>query len=88
MYAVILSSLLRLTQFHSTAVHWHGIDQKNTTWNDGIVGISQCGIPAGASYTYEFNTTEQRGTYWYHSHLSTQYTDGMFGPLVSLNAYI
>lgn len=68
----------------STTIHWHGIDQRNTTWMDGVAGVSQCGIPPGESFTYEFELSGQRGTFWYHSHLTIQYVDGLYGPLVSL----
>ncbi|KAH7031100.1 Cupredoxin [Microdochium trichocladiopsis] len=66
----------------STTIHWHGIDQVNSTWMDGVVGVSQCGIPPGQSFTYEFTVGKQRGTFWWHAHLSVQYTDGIYGPLV------
>ncbi|TGJ82599.1 hypothetical protein E0Z10_g6148 [Xylaria hypoxylon] len=66
----------------STTIHWHGIDQRNTTWMDGVNGVSQCGIPAGRSFTYEFHVDGQRGTFWWHAHLSVQYSDGLYGPLV------
>ena len=66
----------------STTIHWHSIDQRNTTWMDGVDGLSQCGIPHGQSFTYEFNVTGQRGTFWYHSHVSVQYTNGLYGPLI------
>ncbi|KAI1345592.1 Cupredoxin [Xylaria sp. FL0043] len=66
----------------STAIHWHGIDQRNTTWMDGVIGVSQCGIPPGHSFTYEFRVGDQRGTFWWHAHLSVQYSDGLYGPLV------
>lgn len=66
----------------STTIHWHGIDQRNTVWMDGVHGVTQCGIPPGESFTYEFNVTDQRGTFWYHSHSSVQYTDGLYGPIV------
>jgi FtsP/CotA-like multicopper oxidase with cupredoxin domain len=68
----------------STAIHWHGIDQKNTTWADGVAAVTQCGLPPGQSFTYQFTIDNQRGTFWWHSHLSVQYTDGLFGPLVRL----
>ncbi|RYP41806.1 hypothetical protein DL767_000822 [Monosporascus sp. MG133] len=54
----------------STTIHWHGIDQKGTTWMDGVMGVSQCGIPPGRSFTYEFRVIDQRGTFWWHAHLS------------------
>ncbi|RYP25120.1 hypothetical protein DL765_000001 [Monosporascus sp. GIB2] len=66
----------------STTIHWHGIDQKGTTWMDGVMGVSQCGIPPGRSFTYEFRVIDQRGTFWWHAHLSVQYTEGIYGPIV------
>ncbi len=68
----------------STSIHWHGINQRNTTWMDGVMGVSQCAIPPGGNFTYEFTIVDQRGTFWYHSHLSVQYSDGLFGPLVCM----
>ncbi|KAI0388040.1 multicopper oxidase [Hypomontagnella monticulosa] len=65
-----------------TTIHWHGIDQKDSVWMDGIYGVTQCGIPPGETFTYEFNVTEQRGSFWYHAHVSGQYTDGLYGPLI------
>ncbi len=52
---------------------------------DGVVktGVTQCGIPPGESFTYEFQIVDQRGTFWYHAHQSVQYTDGLYGPIVS-----
>ncbi|ROW05770.1 hypothetical protein VMCG_05264 [Cytospora schulzeri] len=66
----------------STSVHFHGIDQRNTTWMDGVASVSQCGVPPGGSWTYEFVVEGQRGTFWYHSHAAMQYTDGLYGPIV------
>lgn len=66
----------------STTVHWHGIDQRNSVWMDGVQGVTQCAIPSGGSFTYEFNLTDQRGTFWWHAHVGVQVTDGLFGPLV------
>ncbi|KAI1881194.1 hypothetical protein JX265_000020 [Neoarthrinium moseri] len=65
-----------------TAVHWHGINQHGSTWMDGVAGVSQCGIPPGQNFTYEFVVDNQRGTYWWHSHLGVQYTDGAYGPII------
>ena len=38
-------------------------------------------IIPGASLTYRFRADEY-GTSWWHSHLSAQYTQGVFGPLI------
>ena len=66
----------------STSMHFHGIDQRGTPWMDGVSGVTQCGIPPGESWTYEFVLAGQRGTFWYHAHAAVQYTDGLYGPIV------
>ncbi|KAG1793124.1 laccase [Suillus plorans] len=65
----------------STSVHWHGIQQQKTNWADGTSFITQCPIPPNRSFLHQFSTN-QTGTFWYHSHFSTQYCDGLRGPLV------
>jgi FtsP/CotA-like multicopper oxidase with cupredoxin domain len=59
----------------------HGIRQMNSASMDGVGGISECPIPPGASRTYTFLAT-QFGTSWYHSHFSSQYGEGVLGPIV------
>lgn len=49
---------------------------------DGIAGFSQCPIPAGGSFEYRFKVDGQYGTFWYHSHVAVQYTDGLYGALI------
>ncbi|TRM58139.1 laccase [Schizophyllum amplum] len=66
----------------STSIHWHGFFQKNSSWADGPAGVTQCPISPGDSFQYEFKVPNQAGTFWYHSHLSTQYCDGLRGPFV------
>ncbi|TAQ91365.1 hypothetical protein B7494_g287 [Chlorociboria aeruginascens] len=67
-------------QYNGTSVHWHGLRQLGSVEMDGVVGVTQCPIAPGDSFTYRFNTT-QYGTSWYHSHYSLQYSDGLRGPL-------
>ncbi|PWY74296.1 multicopper oxidase [Aspergillus heteromorphus CBS 117.55] len=71
------------SQDEGVTLHWHGLTQRNTPWNDGVPGVSQCPIaPRGASsFTYIFQA-DQYGTGWYHSHFSAQYDDGLYGPMV------
>ena len=67
---------------NATSIHWHGLYQNGTNWMDGTVGVTQCPIAPGQSFTYRFNVTGQSGTYYYHSHMSMQASDGLVGPLV------
>ncbi|KZS91118.1 Cu-oxidase-domain-containing protein [Sistotremastrum niveocremeum HHB9708] len=68
--------------FQSTSVHWHGINQFLTNAEDGVGWVTQCPIVPGLFFEYYFPTNGQTGTYWWHSHVSTQYCDGLRGPLV------
>lgn len=65
----------------ATAMHWHGIHQKGSQVMDGVYQTTQCPIAPGQMYTYDF-TLNQTGTYWWHSHINTQYIDGIRGPLI------
>ncbi|KAJ7150535.1 laccase [Mycena crocata] len=66
----------------STSIHWHGILQSRTATEDGPSFVNQCPIAPQKFYQYNFPLLDQTGTYWYHSHLSTQYIDGARGVLV------
>ena len=67
---------------NATGIHWHGIYQNGTPHMDGTVGITQCPIPPGGKFTYEFTVRDQSGTYWWHGHNGMQASDGMYGPLI------
>lgn len=67
---------------NATSIHWHGLYQNGTNHMDGTVGTTNCPIAPGHSFTYRFNITGQSGTYWYHSHVSMQASDGLVGPLI------
>ncbi|EME78508.1 uncharacterized protein MYCFIDRAFT_190769 [Pseudocercospora fijiensis CIRAD86] len=64
----------------NTTVHFHGIEQLNTPWSDGVPGLSQRPIPVGGDWLYQWKATEY-GTYWYHAHYQSQISDGFFGAI-------
>nr|QBH72619.1 laccase [Trametes versicolor] len=78
----VIDNLTDHTMLKSTSIHWHGFFQKGTNWADGPAFINQCPISSGHSFLYDFQVPDQAGTFWYHSHLSTQYCDGLRGPFV------
>lgn len=63
----------------TSSIHWHGMILP--TGMDGVPGLSFDGIPAGETFTYEFDV-QQSGTYWYHSHSGFQEQTGLYGPIV------
>ncbi|KAL5894960.1 hypothetical protein ACKVWC_000179 [Pyricularia oryzae] len=65
----------------TTSLHFHGLFQNGTNHMDGAVGVTQCPVPPGHTFTYRFKV-DQPGTYWYHAHNNGQYPDGLRGPVV------
>ncbi|KAF8075335.1 laccase [Lyophyllum atratum] len=78
----VVDSLTDNTMLRSTSIHWHGIFQSKTNFADGVAFVTQCPIAANDSFLYDFSIPKQVGTYWYHSHLSTQYCDGLRGAFI------
>ncbi|KAF6757624.1 Fet3 protein [Ephemerocybe angulata] len=67
-----------------TGLHHHGMFFNSTAWMDGALGVTECGIPPGATFDYliPVDTSGQWGTYWVHSHALGQYVDGLRAPLI------
>ncbi|KAF7942721.1 uncharacterized protein EAE97_006175 [Botrytis byssoidea] len=65
----------------TTTLHFHGLFMNGSTHMDGPAQVSQCGIPSGSQFVYNF-TVNQPGTYWYHSHDRGQYPDGLRAPFI------
>ncbi|KAG0379965.1 hypothetical protein BGX24_010865 [Mortierella sp. AD032] len=65
-----------------TSFHWHGMTMRDDPWYDGVPGMNQCPIPAGANFTYAFGTDNVVGTHWWHAHFENQYIDGLVGVLI------
>ncbi|XP_021866991.1 laccase-4 [Spinacia oleracea] len=55
---------------YNLTIHWHGIRQLRTGWSDGPAYITQCPIIPGQNYLYNFTITGQRGTLFWHAHIS------------------
>ncbi|KAI6380858.1 hypothetical protein MCOR25_001527 [Pyricularia grisea] len=68
-------------QTNGTAIHWHGIQQRNSVEYDGVPGVTQCPIAPGKTLTYKWHAT-QYGSSWYHSHFTLQSANGAIGPLL------
>ncbi|KAL5210721.1 hypothetical protein ABZP36_006344 [Zizania latifolia] len=62
-------------------IHWHGVRQMRTGWSDGPAYVTQCPIQTGQSYVYNFTITGQRGTLFWHAHVSWMRST-LYGPIV------
>ena len=38
----------------TTSLHFHGLFMNGTNEMDGVAGVTQCGVPPGSSFTYNF----------------------------------
>uniref|UniRef100_A0A453FWS2 Laccase n=1 Tax=Aegilops tauschii subsp. strangulata TaxID=200361 RepID=A0A453FWS2_AEGTS len=68
---------------YNMSIHWHGVRQLRSGWADGPAYITQCPIQPGQSYVYKFTITGQRGTLWWHAHISWLRAT-VYGPIVIL----
>ncbi|KAI5058119.1 hypothetical protein GOP47_0026289 [Adiantum capillus-veneris] len=55
---------------YNVTIHWHGVRQFLSAWADGPAYVTQCPIQKGNSYVHRFKVVEQRGTLFYHAHVS------------------
>ncbi|WCJ41141.1 laccase 17 [Euphorbia peplus] len=68
---------------HNISIHWHGIRQLRSGWADGPAYITQCPIQSGQSYVYNYTIIGQRGTLWWHAHISWLRST-LYGPIIIL----
>ncbi|KMT18360.1 hypothetical protein BVRB_2g025150 [Beta vulgaris subsp. vulgaris] len=68
---------------NNITIHWHGIRQLRSGWADGPAYVTQCPIQTGQTYVYNFTITGQRGTLWWHAHISWLRST-LYGPIIIL----
>ncbi|RWR95403.1 laccase-17 [Cinnamomum micranthum f. kanehirae] len=68
---------------NNVTIHWHGVRQLRSGWADGPAYVTQCPIQTGQSYIYNFTITGQRGTLFWHAHISWLRAT-VYGPLIIL----
>ncbi|KAE8729519.1 Laccase-17 [Hibiscus syriacus] len=68
---------------NNISIHWHGIRQLRSGWADGSAYVTHCPIQTGQSYVYNFTIIGQRGTLFWHAHISWL-RGTLYGPIVIL----
>ncbi|XP_072985694.1 laccase-10-like [Typha latifolia] len=68
---------------NNVTLHWHGVRQLRSGWSDGPSYVTQCPIQTGQSYVYNFTIVGQRGTLWWHAHISWM-RSSVYGPIIIL----
>ncbi|KAI5017388.1 hypothetical protein ZWY2020_042276 [Hordeum vulgare] len=65
-------------------ITWNGIQHRKNCWQDGVLGTN-CPIPAGWNWTYEFQVKDQIGSFFYFPPTGLQRAAGGFGGIVVNN---
>ncbi|KAL2453241.1 Monocopper oxidase-like protein SKU5 [Abeliophyllum distichum] len=68
-------------------MHWSGIQQRRTSWQDGVLGTN-CPIPSKWNWTYQFQVKDQIGSFFYFPSLHFQRASGGFGTFIINNRAI
>ncbi|CAN0842063.1 Monocopper oxidase-like protein SKU5 [Linum grandiflorum] len=65
-------------------LHWSGIQQRRSSWEDGVPGTN-CPIPPKWNWTYQFQVKDQIGSFFYFPSLNMQRSSGGFGGFIINN---
>ncbi|KAJ7944774.1 monocopper oxidase-like protein SKU5 [Quillaja saponaria] len=65
-------------------IHWSGIQQRRSSWQDGVLGTN-CPIPPKWNWTYQFQVKDQIGSFFYIPSLNFQRAAGGFGSFIINN---
>lgn len=68
-------------------LHWSGIFQRRSSWEDGVLGTN-CPIPPKWNWTYRFQVKDQIGSFFYFPSLNFQRSSGGFGSFIINNRAI
>ncbi|KAK9747828.1 hypothetical protein RND81_02G016900 [Saponaria officinalis] len=63
---------------------WDGVQQRKNSWQDGVSGTN-CPIPAGWNWTYDFQVKDQIGSFFYFPSLNFQRAAGGYGGITINN---
>ncbi|KAL5711650.1 Monocopper oxidase-like protein sku5 [Ranunculus cassubicifolius] len=65
-------------------ITWNGIQQRRDSWQDGVSGTN-CPIPPGWNFTYQFQVKDQIGSFFYFPSLHFQRASGGYGGIIINN---
>ncbi|KAH7853246.1 hypothetical protein Vadar_000519 [Vaccinium darrowii] len=65
-------------------ITWPGVQMRRNSWQDGVLGTN-CPIPAGWNWTYQFQVKDQIGSFFYYPSLNLQRASGGFGSFIITN---
>ncbi|KAG0486631.1 hypothetical protein HPP92_008726 [Vanilla planifolia] len=68
-------------------ITWDGVQQRKNSWQDGVLGTN-CPIPVGWNWTYQFQVKDQIGSFFYFPSINLQRAAGGYGGFTINNRVI
>ncbi|XP_020083648.1 monocopper oxidase-like protein SKU5 isoform X1 [Ananas comosus] len=65
-------------------ITWNGIQHRKNCWQDGVLGTN-CPIPSGWNWTYQFQVKDQIGSFFYFPSLNFHRAAGGYGGIIVNN---
>ncbi|XP_068665117.1 monocopper oxidase-like protein SKU5 [Aristolochia californica] len=65
-------------------ITWNGVQHRRNSWQDGVLGTN-CPIPAGWNWTYQFQVKDQIGSFFYFPSIKFLKASGGYGGLIINN---
>ncbi|XP_072955591.1 monocopper oxidase-like protein SKU5 [Typha angustifolia] len=65
-------------------ITWNGIQHRKNSWQDGVLGTN-CQIPSGWNWTYQFQVKDQIGSFFYFPSTNFQRAAGGYGGIIVNN---
>ncbi|XP_073001351.1 monocopper oxidase-like protein SKU5 [Typha latifolia] len=65
-------------------ITWNGIQHRKNCWEDGVLGTN-CPIPSGWNWTYQFQVKDQIGSFFYFPPINFQRAAGGYGGIIVNN---
>ena len=54
----LIVHLTNALKLEGASIHWHGFEMRGAQVYDGVVGVTQCEIAPGSTFTYNFTVNE------------------------------
>ncbi|CAA6666813.1 unnamed protein product [Spirodela intermedia] len=68
-------------------ITWDGIQHRKNSWQDGVLGTN-CPIPSGWNWTYQFQVKDQIGSFFYFPSINLQRAAGGYGGIIVNNRQV
>lgn len=81
LYDLVVVDVLNSLRGNALTIHWHGIYQEGYQHYDGVPYVTQCPIPSGTTFRYQWKANNA-GSHFWHAHTGLHEVNGLDGPII------